>query len=75
VSAATIRPAEDADLAELCRLRLAFIADVRGIDLTEFDASFRDVTRAFFVDTMAAARIRSWLAASGQGRGKISPAG
>jgi len=57
-TAATIRPATDDDLDELCRLRLAFIADLRGI----VDPAFVTVTRRFFVDTMAAGRIVSWLA-------------
>jgi GNAT superfamily N-acetyltransferase len=57
-----IRPASDADLDELVRLRLAFVADVRGVEPGSFDQECADVTRAFFVDTMARGTIRSWIA-------------
>ena len=62
MTAATIRPATDDDLDELCRLRLAFIADLRGVDPADFDPVFVTVTRDFVARTMAADRIRSWLA-------------
>ena len=61
-TAATIRPATIDDLDELCRLRLEFIADLRGVDPAEFDPAFVATTRRFFVGTMAGDRIRSWLA-------------
>ena len=59
---ATIRPATGDDLDQLCRLRLAFIGDVRHVDPATFDPAFVEATRAFFVDEMQADRIRSWLA-------------
>ncbi|WP_421118335.1 GNAT family N-acetyltransferase [Aquihabitans daechungensis] len=61
-NAATIRRATDADLDDLCRLRLAFIADLRGVDPAEFDPAFVAATREFFVATMADGRLVSWLA-------------
>ena len=62
MTAATIRPATADDLEELCRLRLAFLGDLQDVDPAEFEAEFVDATRAFFVDTMAAGRVHSWLA-------------
>lgn len=59
---ATIRVADGGDIDELCRLRLAFIAEVRQVDPATFDPPFAEVTRAFFREAMQADRIRSWLA-------------
>ena len=63
---ATIRVAGADDLDELCRLRLAFIGDVRHVDPATFDRAFVDATRTFFVDAMQAGRVRSWLAVVGE---------
>lgn len=62
---ATIRVAGADDLDELCRLRLAFIGDVRHVDPATFDPAFVDATRTFFLDAMQVGRIRSWLAVVG----------
>lgn len=67
---ATIRLATDDDRAEVVRLRLAFIADVRGVDPSSFDAAFVDVTRAYLDDVTALGRIRTWLAEL-PGRGAV----
>lgn len=73
VGDATIRVAGADDLDELCRLRLAFIGDVRGTDPADFDPAFVAATTSFFVDAMRADRIRSWLAASrGRNVGLVS---
>lgn len=73
VSDVTIRAAGDDDVDELCRLRLAFIGDVRGTDPAAFDPAFVAATTVFFVDAMRADRIRSWLAVvDGQNVGLVS---
>lgn len=64
---ATIRLATDDDLADVLRLRLAFIADIRGVDPASFDRGFVEVTRAYLDDVTRLGRIRSWLAEADPG--------
>ena len=68
MTAPRIRPATVDDLEELCRLRLAFLADLQHVDPGEFAPEFIDATRAFFVDTMAQGRVHSWLATDADSR-------
>ncbi|MCU1371052.1 MAG: acetyltransferase [Ilumatobacteraceae bacterium] len=61
-SAAAIRSATADDLEDVLGLRLAFIADLRGVDPSTFEPAFVDATRAYLDDVAALGRIRSWLA-------------
>ena len=54
-----------ADLETVLALRLAFLGELRGVDPTDFDPAFVDVTRRYLEDATAADRIRSWLAFDG----------
>jgi len=56
------RPATVDDLATLAQLRTEFLAEVRGVSSEALPAHVVDDNRAFFVRTMAAGNIRSWLA-------------
>lgn len=57
-----IRLAADHDRDEVVRLRLAFIADVRGVEASTFEPSFVDATRTYLDDVTELDRIRTWLA-------------
>ncbi|HRW39203.1 MAG TPA: GNAT family N-acetyltransferase [Aquihabitans sp.] len=57
-----IRLATADDHETVVRLRLAFIADVRGVDPTTFPPEFTEVTRRYLDEVVAADRIRTWLA-------------
>lgn len=57
-----VRPATEADLHTILALRLAFIADVRGVEAASFDEAFVEATRRYLDAVTAADRIRSWLA-------------
>jgi len=59
---ARIRLATDLDQGEVLRLRLEFIADVRGVGAATFEPAFVDATRAYLDDVTRLGRIRSWLA-------------
>lgn len=59
---AEIRLAADHDLSEVLRLRLEFIADVRGVESATFEPAFVEVTRAYLDDVTRLGRIRTWLA-------------
>lgn len=58
-----IRPASPGDLAEIVRLRIAFIADVRGVEVAALAPEFATTTEAFLRDRAGAGRLHSWLAA------------
>ena len=51
-----------ADRDTILRMRIAFIADVRGVDPASFDQEFLDATAAYLDDVIAGDRIRTWLA-------------
>jgi GNAT superfamily N-acetyltransferase len=57
-----IRPAHDHDLTEIARLRLAFLADVRGLESAARDPGLAEATTAFLERVTDEGRIRSWLA-------------
>lgn len=57
-----IRLAAPDDREEVVRLRLAFIADVRGADASTFGDGFTEVTRRYLDDVHRSGRIRTWLA-------------
>lgn len=59
-----IRPltSTELDQATLLRLRLEFIADIRGCSVVELGAAFAEDTRRFLADVTAQARIHSWIA-------------
>ncbi len=57
-----IRLATPEDRDEVVRLRLAFIADVRGVDAATFGHEFTEVTRRYLDDVERLGRIRTWLA-------------
>lgn len=58
-----IRAATDpSDLDEVVRLRVEFIADVRGVAPSSFDPGFVAATRSFVEDRHADGRLRAWLA-------------
>lgn len=59
---ATLRRATDRDLDVVVRLRLAFIAELRGVDPTSFDPTFVDATRTYLQDVTHVGDIRTWLA-------------
>jgi GNAT superfamily N-acetyltransferase len=67
-----IRPTTAADLDTVLALRLAFVADVRGVQVASFAPDFVEVTRRYLEDVTAADRIRSWLAIDG---GEAEPVG
>jgi len=60
-----IRRATADDLETLALLRLAFIADVRQVDIADLSPEFGAVTRAFLQDRFRAGRLHSWLAEEG----------
>jgi GNAT superfamily N-acetyltransferase len=66
---AAIRLATDDDQDQVLRLRLAFIADVRGVGLDSFEPAFVDVTRRYLADVSRLGRIRTWLAEPVSGGG------
>ena len=57
-----IRLAAADELEDVLRLRLAFIADIRGVEPDAFDPAFVAVTRSYLQDVQAQGRIRSWFA-------------
>jgi GNAT superfamily N-acetyltransferase len=57
-----VRTATPDDLDLLCRLRIEFLCEVRGLDPAGLRHGFDVETRAFFERTRAAGTIRSWLA-------------
>ena len=67
-----VRLATAADRAEVVRLRLAFIAELRGVDPSTFDDGFVEVTRRYLDDVEQLGRIRTWLAT---GSGSEEPVG
>lgn len=64
---AAIRLATADDTETVLHLRLAFIADIRGVDPASFPPAFVEVTRAYLHDVSALGRIRSWLAVDDAG--------
>jgi len=52
----------DEDLDTLCRLRLEFVADHRGIAVADLSSAFVDATRVWLSDSHRDGRLRSWLA-------------
>lgn len=67
-----IRPAEADDLDLVCRMRLAFLADHRGVDACEFSDDFDRGTRTFLRRHQQAGTIRSWLAETDRCVGIVS---
>ena len=57
-----IRLAAADELEDVLRLRLAFIADFRGVEPDAFDPAFVAATRAYLLDVEAQGRIRCWFA-------------
>lgn len=57
-----VRPAAPADQSTVLTLRLAFIADIRGVEVASFDHAFVEATRRYLEAVTTADRIRSWLA-------------
>jgi GNAT superfamily N-acetyltransferase len=57
-----VRPADDADLDAVLRLRLAFIAEVRGVDPADHGPDLATATLAYLERVTAEDRLRSWLA-------------
>jgi len=57
-----IRLATDADTGLTTQLRLAFLADHRGIDPTTFPSAFAEATAAFMADRHRAGDLLTWLA-------------
>ena len=57
-----IRPATDADLELAATLRLAFLADHRGIRPVDLDPAFVAHTRRFVADRHRAGDLLTWLA-------------
>jgi GNAT superfamily N-acetyltransferase len=62
-----VRPASPDDLAEVVRLRIAFIADVRGVDVATLAPEFATTTDEFLRDRAHAGRLHSWLATASEG--------
>ncbi|WP_426570989.1 N-acetyltransferase family protein [Aquihabitans sp. McL0605] len=68
-----IRPTDDGDAEVVLRLRLAFIAEFREIEVAELTSAFVDATRAYLADVTARDRLRSWVAeADGEPVGLVS---
>ncbi len=63
-----VRPATADDRETVVELRLAFIADVRGVEVAGFAPEFVEATRRYLDDVAAADRIRTWLAVDGDDR-------
>ena len=61
-----IRPADEADLDTVSALRVAFVAEVRGVDTTSLPMTFVSATRDSHRRCFAAGRLRSWLAIDGE---------
>jgi ribosomal protein S18 acetylase RimI-like enzyme len=57
-----IRRASDADLDLVARLRLAFLADHRGVDPASLPVDFADATAAFVAERHHAGDLLTWLA-------------
>jgi GNAT superfamily N-acetyltransferase len=64
---AAIRLATSDDTADVLRLRLAFLADIRGVEPSSFEPGFVAVTRTYLADVERQGRIRSWLAETSAG--------
>lgn len=62
-----IRPTTAADLDAVLALRLAFVADVRGVEVPSFAPDFVAATRRYLDEITAADRIRSWVAEDDHG--------
>ncbi len=60
-----IREADRSDLALLGAMRLAFLAEHRGVGVETFPDDFVGQTHAFLDDRMRAGDMRSWLAEDG----------
>lgn len=60
-----IRPADRTDLDALTDLRVAFIADVRGLDVDELSRELRPPTRDFLARHIDDGTLHSWLAVAG----------
>ena len=57
-----IRPATDDDLDLVATMRLAFLADHRGIEPSAFDRAFTDATTAFVAERHRARDLLTWFA-------------
>jgi GNAT superfamily N-acetyltransferase len=66
-----IRLATADDHGEVLRLRLAFVADVRGVDIATFEPAFIDATQAYLDDVDRLGRIRTWLATTEGGASAV----
>ena len=62
-----MRSTTTADRPTVLAMRLAFIADVRGVDVTSLEPAFVDATQGNLDDVATADRIRTWIAEDGQG--------
>lgn len=60
-----VRRATDADLPAVIDHRVAFVAEVRGVDPDAVDAAFVDVTAAFVRRGFTAGTLPTWLAIDG----------
>ncbi|MFN8017027.1 MAG: GNAT family N-acetyltransferase [Acidimicrobiales bacterium] len=60
-----VRRARDDEVDVVAELRLAFIADHRGIDPAALDPGYADATRAWVRARTEAGRLASWLALDG----------
>lgn len=59
---AALRLATADDRDEVLRLRLAFVADVRGVEADSFEPAFVAATQRYLDDVDRLGRIRTWLA-------------
>jgi ribosomal protein S18 acetylase RimI-like enzyme len=57
-----IRPASDSDIDLVDAMRLAFLADHRGIEPGQFDTAFRAQNRAFVAERHRAGDLLTWFA-------------
>jgi ribosomal protein S18 acetylase RimI-like enzyme len=60
-----IRPATDADLGLVATMRLAFLADHRGVRATDFESLFIERTHRFVADRHRAGDLLTWFADDG----------